>query len=185
MIEAVLIDWGDTLMADLPGHDDVPMAHWPEVEMMPHADEALRAVRERLPVYVASNTDLSDGHLVLAALERVGLAPLVDSVFASLDLGVAKPDEAFFDAVLDTLGLLPNQAVMVGDRYDNDVEGAKRVGLWTVWFNPRRQPGPLGEPRHDVEIADLRELPVAIDRVAGLAERMSPRPWRRLLRGQS
>jgi HAD superfamily hydrolase (TIGR01509 family) len=182
VIEALLIDWGGTLMADLPGHDDLPMAQWPRVEMMPQADEALSRVKERLPVYVASNTDLSDGPLVLAALERVGLAGLIDGVFASLDLGVAKPEAAFFDVVLDTLGLLPNQAVMVGDRYDNDVDAAKRVGLWTVWYNPGGAAGPAGEPRYDVEIAGLRELPAAIDEIAGLAERMSPRPWRRLLR---
>jgi HAD superfamily hydrolase (TIGR01509 family) len=182
MIEALLIDWGGTLMTDLPGHDDLPMAEWPRVEMVPHADEALSRLKERLPVYVASNTDLSDGPLVLAALERVGLANLVEGVFASLDLGVAKPEAAFFDIALDTLGLLANQAVMVGDTYENDVAGPKRVGLWTVWYNPGRAACPAGEPRHDVEIADLKDLPSAIDEVAGLAERMSPRPWRRFLR---
>ena len=182
MIEALLIDWGGTLMADLPGHDDLPMAEWPRVAIMPHADEALSRVKERLPVYVASNTELSDGPLVLAALERVGLDSLVDGVFASLDLGVAKPAAAFFDEVLDTLGLLPDQAVMVGDTYENDVAGAKRVGLWTVWFNPGAVACPASEPLHDVEIADLRALPAAIDEAAGLAERRSPRPRRRLLR---
>jgi HAD superfamily hydrolase (TIGR01509 family) len=182
VIEVVLIDWGDTLMADLPGNADLPMADWPRVEMMPHAAEAVARVKERWPVYVATNTDLSDAPLVLAALERVGLADLVDGVFASLDIGAAKPEEAFFDAVLDTLGLLPNQAVMAGDTYENDVAGPKRVGLWTVWYNPGRAASPAGEPRHDVEIADLRHLPAAIDEVAGLAEQMSPRPWRKLLR---
>ena len=182
MIEALLIDWGGTLMADLPGYDDLPMAEWPRVEMMPHADEALSRLKERLAVYVASNTDLSDGRLVLAALERVGLAGLLDGVFASRDLGVAKPQAAFFDAVLDTLGLLPDQVVMAGDSYENDVVGAKRVGVWTIWYNPRGAARRASEPLHDVEIADLRELPAAIDEVAGLAERMSPRPWRRFLR---
>jgi HAD superfamily hydrolase (TIGR01509 family) len=182
VIEAVLIDWGDTLMADLPGNEALPMADWPRVEVLPHAVEALARVRETWPVYVASNTDLSDGPLVLAALERVGLAALVDGVFASLDLGVAKPEEAFFDAVLDSLGLLPNQAVMIGDTYENDVAAPKRVGLWTVWYNPSRVTCPSSEPHHDVEIADLAQLPAAIDEVAGLAEQMSPRPWRRLLR---
>ena len=182
MIEALLIDWGGTLMTDLPGHDDLPMAQWPRVEVIPGAGEALSAVKERLPVYVASNTDLSDGPLVLAALDRVGLADFIDGVFASLDLGVAKPEAAFFDAALDTLGLLPNQVVMVGDTYENDIAGAKDVGLWTVWYNPGGRACPMREPLHDAEIAALRELPAAIDDLAGLAERMSPRPWRRLLR---
>jgi FMN phosphatase YigB (HAD superfamily) len=182
VIEALLIDWGGTLMADLPGHDDLPMVQWPRVEMVPHADEALSRLNGRLPVYVASNTDLSDGSLVLAALDRVGLAGLVDGVFASLEIGAAKPQAAFFDIVLDTLGLLPNQAVMVGDSYENDVVGARRVGLWTVWYDPSGDARPAGEPLHDAEIADLRELPAAIDEIAGLAERMSPRPWRKLLR---
>ena len=158
MIEAVLMDWGETLMADLPGNEDLPMADWPRVAMVPHADEALAAVKAARPVYVATNTDLSGGPLVLAALARVGLAELVDGVFSSVDLGVAKPADAFFDAVLDTLGLLPNQAVMVGDTYENDVAAPKGVGLWTIWYNPGRAACPVSEPRHDVEIADLREL---------------------------
>jgi putative hydrolase of the HAD superfamily len=171
VIEAVLIDWGDTLMLDLPGNEDLRMADWPLVEAMPHAVEALTAVGARRPIYVASNTDLSDAPLVLAALERVGLDGLVAGVFTSLGIGAVKPEPAFFAAALEALGLPPDRVVMVGDSYPNDIAGGRRAGLWTVWYNPALATCPAREPLHDAEISDLRELPAAIETLSALAVR--------------
>jgi putative hydrolase of the HAD superfamily len=172
MIRAVLLDWGDTLMRDLRRYEG-PMAEWPEVEPVPGADEALAALAPRYTIAVASNTDFSNAPLVLAALARVGLDRYVDRVFASAAMGVAKPEAAFFERILADLEVEPGEAVMVGDRYDNDVAAAKAVGLWTLWLAPDDAPvpAPWGDagvvPRHDARIATMRELPAAIARLDG------------------
>lgn len=62
-----------------------------------------------------------------------------DHLVTSEELGVVKPDPAFFDAVLAlTETTDPTDAIYVGDRVDNDIEPAATVGWRTCWL--RRGP---------------------------------------------
>ncbi|NLE77029.1 MAG: HAD family hydrolase, partial [Chloroflexi bacterium] len=45
-LQAILFDWGDTLMQDFPQFPG-PMAQWPRVAAMPGALEALAALQGR------------------------------------------------------------------------------------------------------------------------------------------
>ncbi len=49
------------------------------------------------------------------------------------EVGVGKPNPAAFHEVLRRLGAEPNEAVMVGDSWERDVLGARRIGMSTVW----------------------------------------------------
>lgn len=55
-----------------------------------------------------------------------------DVVAPSAELGLAKPDPAIFRRALDRAGCAASEAVMVGDRLDNDIAPAKRLGFCTV-----------------------------------------------------
>lgn len=55
-----------------------------------------------------------------------------DVVAASAELGAAKPDPAIFRFALTRANCPPQQAVMVGDRLDNDIAPANRIGMQTV-----------------------------------------------------
>ncbi|MBC7221164.1 HAD-IIIA family hydrolase [Candidatus Bipolaricaulota bacterium] len=160
-IRVVLFDWGGTLMRDIPGFDG-PMADWPRVEAVPGAEEALRALHGRYLIAVATNAALSNERLVRAALARVGLAAYVSVVVTARDLGLSKPDLAFFHAVLERVGCSAAEAVMVGDGYGADIVGAKSAGLRAVWFNPDGARCPLVHPVHDAEIQMLGELPCTL-----------------------
>lgn len=67
-------------------------------------------------------------------LERWGLLKYIDIVAASAELGVAKPDSAIFEQALKLVGCDAHEAVMVGDRLDNDIAPAKKLGMNTVWI---------------------------------------------------
>jgi putative hydrolase of the HAD superfamily len=57
-------------------------------------------------------------------------------VFSS-EIGKRKPHPAIFEAVLERLGVAPGDALFVGDRRLEDVQGAKELGMTTVqalWF---------------------------------------------------
>lgn len=56
-----------------------------------------------------------------------------DVVSASAELGVSKPDRRIFTYALEQAGCRPEEALMVGDRLDNDVLPAKELGMKTVW----------------------------------------------------
>jgi putative hydrolase of the HAD superfamily len=87
-------------------------------------------------------------------LAASGLEHYFDVVVVSGDLGVGKPDAAAFHHALDLLGARPEDATMVGDSLERDVEGALAAGLEAVWLNRHGRPGREGI----AEIATLAAL---------------------------
>jgi HAD superfamily hydrolase (TIGR01549 family) len=88
-----------------------------------------------------------------AMLRESGLA--ADFIATSEAWGVAKPDPAFFDKVIEAAGMDPRHIAYVGDRVDNDVLPAHAAGMRPVLI--RR--GPWGRAqwgRPEAEKAHLR-----------------------------
>ncbi len=75
----------------------------------------------------------NQGDGLSARLDAFGIAPYFDIVISSWDCGVMKPDPAIFRLALERAGCAPQEAVMVGDRLDNDIAPANRLGMKTVW----------------------------------------------------
>jgi putative hydrolase of the HAD superfamily len=158
MIRVIVFDLGDTVMRELP---DWPgrMVDAPHVEAMPGIAAALAALQPCYRLAMASNAQASTAPDIRAALRRVGLDGWFEFVLSSADLGVAKPDPAFFAIVLRACGCAPEQAVMVGDTFEKDVTGAKAVGMRAVWYNWKNAAAPPGSPfTPDAEIRDLLDL---------------------------
>lgn len=65
-------------------------------------------------------------------LEQYGIRQYFDIIVASADVGIMKPDPRIFELALRKAACTPEQAVMIGDRPDNDIYPAKRLGMKTV-----------------------------------------------------
>lgn len=94
-------------------------------------------------------------------LSSWGLLKYFDVVLASAEEGVSKPNVEIFYRALTVAKCLPNNTVMVGDRLDNDIVPAKKVGMKTVWI--KQGLGGLASAIHkneqaDYEIENLSEL---------------------------
>jgi putative hydrolase of the HAD superfamily len=78
----------------------------------------------------------------------------VDAGISSFQHGKTKPHASIFRAILDLLETTPEETVMVGDTVEDDIEGARAVGMRAILVDRLgRHPG--FEPRID----DLRALP--------------------------
>lgn len=66
-------------------------------------------------------------------LTAFGICGYFDVIAASAELGIAKPDPKIFLHALDMAGCRPEEAVMIGDRPDNDIAPAAALGMHTVW----------------------------------------------------
>lgn len=66
-------------------------------------------------------------------LENWGLMKYIQLVIASAEEGVAKPDKRIFEIALERSMCSPSEAVMIGDRIDNDIIPAKEMGMATIW----------------------------------------------------
>jgi putative hydrolase of the HAD superfamily len=107
------------------------------------AADLLIALRPHARIGIVTNNFLDEQR---DKLDYCGLAPLVDMLIASEDVGVSKPDRGIFDIALDRMGVTAADAVMVGDSWVNDVAGAVQAGIRAIWFNPDRKPAPVDPP---------------------------------------
>ena len=91
----------------------------------------------------------------------MGLYQWIDLVVSSAELGIAKPSSAIFTLALEKAYCPAQQAVMIGDRIDNDIIPAKALGMTTIWlkqgFSAYYQPQRL-EEKPDFTIENLSSL---------------------------
>ena len=66
-------------------------------------------------------------------LKAYGIHHFFDVIIASAEAGLDKPDPEIFRLALREAGCMPDEAFMVGDRLDNDIEPAAGLGMHTVW----------------------------------------------------
>jgi putative hydrolase of the HAD superfamily len=126
------------------------------LEFRPYPD-ALPALAELralgLTLVMASNWDCS----LPDWLAPAGITELVDEVVTSAEVGAPKPNPRVFERALAIAGVRPSEALHVGDKVDNDVEGAAAAGIRAVLLQRE------GEPPPGVEvIRSLRELPALL-----------------------
>jgi putative hydrolase of the HAD superfamily len=121
-------------------------------ELYDDALPTLAALRERgLSIGLLSNT----GRDLEVFVRHHGLD--VDAVLTSARFGKTKPHAAIFRHMLELLGVEPGEAAMVGDTLEDDIEGARAVGMQALLLD-REGRYPHVEERLD----DLRAVPAAL-----------------------
>lgn len=103
-----------------------------EVELLPGAADVLR-VASRMPLALISN---GPEDMQRAAIERTGVARYFRTVLISGDRDVyaRKPAARIFYLALTGLEVNPEDALMVGDNFAADVEGARAVGMRALYL---------------------------------------------------
>lgn len=125
---------------------------WPRDAEIPYpeAEAVLRTLKERgYRLGIIASQPLGSEQ----RLARFGLRDYFDVICASAEEGVDKPDPELFRRALTRAGCAPADAVMIGDRTDNDVAPAKSLGMQTVLI--RQGYGGHDVIHHDGEIPDV------------------------------
>ena len=143
---------------DLPGLDhararEVMLAAL-RFEPFPDALPAIERLAEAgHTLVIVSNWDCS----LPDWLRPAGILELVDGVVTSAEVGAAKPSPRVFERALAIAGVEPAEALHVGDKVDNDIEGAAAAGVRAVLLQRE------GDPPPDLEsISSLSELPALL-----------------------
>ncbi len=123
--------------------------HWTLYDDVVRTLEALR--RRRLATGVISNVV---GGLEEALID-LGLAPLLDVIVTSDQVGVTKPHPRIFEAALQRAGVAPAEALFVGDQPDSDVAGARAAGMQALLLD---RDGVYGETTGVRHLRNLEEL---------------------------
>jgi HAD superfamily hydrolase (TIGR01549 family) len=132
-------------------------------DVIPVLDQ-LRSQRIRIGLITNGARDLDE------FIDHHGLRGRVDVAIGSRAHGRVKPHESIFRAALDDLGVDAEDTAMVGDSPEDDIEGAKALGMRAFLLDREDRFPELPE-----RLPDLYALPAAI----GLAPNSAPRPGRR------
>ncbi|MUN41670.1 HAD family hydrolase [Actinomadura litoris] len=135
----ITFDYGGTL-SDLYAHPD------PELGMRPVTAEAIDTVRalagQGYRLVLLSNTGPSQDRT--RALDRAGVLDVFTALLQSHQTGILKPDPLAYAAVCHAAGCPPEQVMVVGDNYTNDVAGPLAYGMRAAVLRP----GGLGPDEH-------------------------------------
>ena len=117
-------------------------------DVLPVLDE-LRAARLKIAVVSNGIRDLTE----FVSHHRLD----VDAIVDSRSHGRVKPHPTIFQAALDALDVPAAEAVMVGDSLEEDVEGARALGLRAILIDREER-----HPEFQERLTDLYGLPAAL-----------------------
>ena len=109
-----------------------PDEMWRRIGPFPEVRTVVRSLADRFKLGILTNGMPPHQHRKLAAS---GVSDAFETTITSGGIGVGKPDSEAFDAVLEELGVSPHEALMVGDTFGRDVEGAVMAGIHAVWID--------------------------------------------------
>jgi len=122
---------------------------------------ALRPLRSGYRLGVATN---GIGETQRGKLRTAGLADLFDFVVVSADVGVAKPDPAFYEIVREAAGEAARDIVVVGNNVTRDLLPAVAAGMRAVWVQRADDASP--EASFDgPTVTSLYDLEAALQRL--------------------
>ena len=88
---------------------------------------------------VVSNWELKDVSLS-SVLKSLELFNFFNTIVASNEVGVEKPNTKIFNLALENLGAKAQQSLYVGDSIDIDVKGAQKAGLKPILLSRSSKP---------------------------------------------
>ena len=128
---------------------------------------AMRALGLRIGLI--SNTGMTPGYTFREFLRQGGLLEYFETLIFSDEVELAKPGDRIFRLTVEAMGISPESVVHVGDHVANDVVGANRVGMKSVWirgfYEPEDPEDPASQP--DAAVDDLSGVADAVRGLVG------------------
>ncbi|WP_155833308.1 HAD family hydrolase [Butyrivibrio sp. WCD3002] len=149
-IEWLFFDVGSTLVSE-------------DEELFPESYECLELLSKKYKIGIIANQLPGTA----TRLEKHGVLKFIDLVIASAEEGLEKPDRRIFELALSRANCKPENAVMIGDRVDNDIIPAKKMGMktvrvkqgmWKYWEVSNE------DEQADYEVDDLSEVLALFDK---------------------
>ena len=92
----------------------------------------------------------------------LGITEYFSTIVVSEAVGLRKPDPAIFLYACTQLNCNPSDCIFIGDNPKADIEGAKNVGMKTIFFHPTLT---LDQPFSDASIHHYDDLEKTITRL--------------------
>lgn len=89
----------------------------------------VKKLHEKYKIAIISNSGLTD-------MDKLGLGGIIqeEHVFTAKKCGARKPNPTIFRTALKEMNIKANQAVMVGNSWRKDIQGALACGIDAIWI---------------------------------------------------
>ena len=135
----------------------------------------LEAIKEMgFKMGLISNTGMTPGFTFRSYMEERGMLEYFHTLTFSDEVKLAKPSSEIFMMTLEAMDARPEQTIHVGDHVINDVVGAKRCGMKTVWISGFYEREDLNDPETEPDIT-VDTLAAVVPAVSKLAGKPAPR----------
>ncbi|SEO94049.1 HAD family hydrolase [Paenibacillus sp. OV219] len=123
--------------------------------LMHEANEVIAHARTKYKVGLITN-----GRTLIqyGKIDQLGIREAFDLIIVSEEAGVKKPNPQIFELATSKLGLRAEECLYIGDHPVNDIEGASKAGMATIWIkvNQPWRDELEAKPLHTIE--QLNEL---------------------------
>lgn len=144
---------------EIAKHFNLVLASWSyEDEILyPNVEFCLQELSEKYKIGVIANQDFG----IEQRLARLGIKKYISLIISSAEEGIEKPNLQLFQLALKRAKCKSYEAIMIGDRLDNDIFPANKIGMKTIrvkqgyWskFGPNSD-----KEKPDYEINEIIEL---------------------------
>ena len=101
------------------------------LELRPYAKSLICKIKENCKLGLISNFTYAP--VIYASLRKLGVNQFFNAVVVSEETGWRKPHKRIFQEALRKLQVTAEETVYIGDSPLEDIEGAKKVGMKTVF----------------------------------------------------
>ncbi len=120
----------------------------------------LQQLRQKYKLALVSN--FAHPPMIIQLLNKFDLTSFFDAIVVSGDIGWRKPSPRIFESALKALEVAPSEAVFVGDAPYHDIQGAKKIGMKTVFLRKSCVEEGVNRENPDKIILKIEELPEAL-----------------------
>ena len=118
------------------------------------ASEVLDALITRYPMILVSNFYGN----IRTVLNEFELTKYFSEVIESAEVGIRKPDPTIYKLAINKFGLEPEEIVIIGDSYKNDINPANILGCPSIWLKGKGWDDKDEAIEHPIIIKDFAEL---------------------------
>ena len=110
--------------------------------LLPEAEELVRYLAKKYPLTVVTNGFVE---VQYEKFDKSGLRDCFAHIVLSEEVGCQKPNPRIYEEALRLNNVSPSEAVMIGDSWNSDIQGAINAGIDQIWVRKSKDPLPEGQ----------------------------------------
>ncbi len=103
-----------------------------QVKLFPDVEKTLAILASQYSLIAVTNGN--------ANVNEIGIGQYFQFTVCAADVGVKKPSKILYEYAITQADQNPQKIVHVGDKYDEDVQGATAAGMKAIWVNAENKP---------------------------------------------